>query len=97
MKNTNRQTSPKFGRSTKKKTAGLSLPISPLFQVTGNTFIYYNESPFIANLKRVKFAFVRFIQPLHFLINLGSFPKKVTHNGMTAFVSHSTRQLYFDF
>lgn len=97
MKNTNCQTSPKFGRSTKKNNAGLSLPIPPLFQVTGNTFIYYNKSPFIANLKRVKFAFVRFFHPLHFVINLGRFPKMVKHNGMSAFVSHSTRQLDFNF
>jgi hypothetical protein len=97
MKNTNRQTSPHTGRSTKKKHAGLSLPIPPLFQVTGNTFIYYNESPFIQNLKRIKFKFVRFFHPLHFAINLGRFPKIVKHNGMTASVSHSTHQLDFNF
>jgi len=96
MKNTNRQTSP-FGRSTKKKNEGLSLPIPPLFQVTGNTFIYYNESPFIQKLKRIKFKFVRFIQPLHFVINLGRFPKIVKYNGMTESVSESTYQLNFNF
>lgn len=95
MKNTNRQTLP-LGRSTKKN-AGLSLPSSPLFQVSGNTFIYYNESRFIANLKRIKFKFVAFIQPLHFVINLGRFPKIVKHNGMTASVSYSTHQLNFNF
>jgi len=102
MKNTNRQTLP-FGRSTKKKNAGLSLPIPPLFQVTGNTFIYYNESPFIQNLKRIKFKFVRFsivgffAPSLYFVINLGRFPKIVRHNGMSASVSHSTHQLIFNF
>lgn len=96
MKNTNRQTSP-LGRSTKKEKAGLSLPIPPLFEMSGNTFIYYNESPFIANLKRIKFKFVRFVQPLHFVINLGRFSKIVKHNGMTASVSHSTHQLSFNF
>lgn len=96
MNNTNRQISP-LGRSTKKKNAGLSLPIPPLFEITGNTFIYYNESPFIARLKRIKFKFVRFFQPFHFAINLGCFPKKITYNGMSAFVSHSNRQLSFNF
>jgi hypothetical protein len=96
MKNTNRQTLP-LGRSTKKKTAGLSLPILPLFETSGNTFIYYNESPFIQKLKRIKFKFVRFVQPLHFVINLGRFPKIVRHNGMSASVSHSTHQLSFNF
>lgn len=96
MKQNNRQTLP-LGRSTKKNNAGLSLPISPLFQVSGNTFIYYNESPFIARLKRIKFKFVRFVQPLHFVINLGVFYKKVTHNKKSAFVSHSTYQLSFNF
>jgi len=97
MNNTNRQTLPKLGRSTKKNTEGLSLPVSPLFQCAGNAFIYYNKSPFIQNLKRIKFKFVRFFQPLYFAIDLGKFPKKVTHNGMTAFVSHSNRQLNFNF
>lgn len=98
MKNTNRQTSP-FGRSTKKKNEGLSLPIPPLFQVTGNTFIYYNESPFIANLKRIKFAFVRFFRPLNFSINLGCFPKKVFDPNFNKndFVFDSTHQLDFNF
>ncbi len=96
MKNTNRQTLP-LGRSTKKKNAGLSLPVNPLFIISGNTFIYYNESSFIAKLKRIKFKFVRFVQPLHFVINLGRFPKIVRHNGMSASVSHSTHQLKFGF
>ncbi|MFA5215079.1 hypothetical protein [Sulfuricurvum sp.] len=96
MKQNNRQTLP-LGRSTKEEKVGLSLPISPLFTVSGNTFIYYNESSFIANLKRIKFKFVRFVQPLHFVINLGRFPKIVRHNGMTAFVSRSTHQLSFNF
>lgn len=96
MKQNNRQIKP-LGRSTKKNNAGLSLPILPLFQVTGNTFIYYNESPFIKNLKRIKFKFVRFFQPLYFAIDLGKIPKKVTHNGMTAFVSYSNHQLSFNF
>lgn len=96
MKQNNRQTSP-FGRSTKKKKAGLSLPIPPLFECTGNAFIYYNESPFIANLKRIKFKFVRFVQPFYFFINLGSFPKKVIQNGCTTFVPDSTHQLSFNF
>jgi hypothetical protein len=85
------------GKSATKKTAGLSLPILPLFETSGNTFIYYNESPFIQKLKRIKFKFVRFVQPLHFVINLGRFPKIVRHNGMSASVSHSTHQLSFNF
>lgn len=96
MKNTNRQTLP-FGRSTKKKNAGYHSCVNPLFEYSGNTFIYYNESPFIQKLKRIKFKFVRFVQPLHFVINLGRFPKIVKHNGMTASVSHSTHQLDFNF
>jgi hypothetical protein len=88
---------PKLGESATKKTAGLSLPILPLFEISGNTFIYYNESPFIQKLKRIKFKFVRFVQPLHFVINLGRFPKIVRHNGMSASVSHSTHQLSFNF
>lgn len=96
MRNINRQTSP-LGRSTKKKNVGLSLLISPLFEMSGNTFIYYNESPFIAHLKRITFNFVRFVQPLHFVINLGRFPKIVKHNGMSASVSHSTHHLNFNF
>jgi hypothetical protein len=85
------------GKSATKKTAGLSLPILPLFETSGNTFIYYNESPFIQKLKRIKFKFVRFVQPLHFVINLGRFPKIVRHNCMSASVSHSTHQLSFNF
>ena len=96
MNKNTRQTKP-LGRSTKKNNAGLSLPVSPLFQCTGNAFIYYNESPFIKNLKRIKFKFFRFFQPLYFAIDLGKFPKKVTHNGMTAFVSYSNHQLSFNF
>jgi hypothetical protein len=96
MKNTNRQTSPKQ-RSTKKKNEGYHSCVNPLFELSGNTFIYYNESPFIANLKRVKFAFVSFFHPLHFVINLGRFPKIVKHNGMSASVSHSTHQMSFNF
>ncbi|MFH0708744.1 MAG: hypothetical protein V2A75_00920 [Pseudomonadota bacterium] len=76
MKKETRQTLP-LGRSTKENKAGLSLPVSPLFQCTGNAFIYYNESPFIKNLKRIKFKFVRFFQPLYFAIDLGKFQKKL--------------------
>lgn len=96
MKNTNRQISP-LGRSTKKNTQVYHSQIPPLFELSGNTFIYYNESPFIAHLKRIKFKFVRFVQPLHFVINFGRFPKIVKHNGMSESVSQSTHQLSFNF
>lgn len=92
MKNTNRQTLP-LGRSTKKEKAGLSLPIPPLFEVTGNTFIYYNESRFIANLKRIKFKFVRFFQPFSFEINFGRMPRLI--DGDVCIVR--THQLSFNF
>lgn len=96
MKNTNRQILAN-ARSTKKDKVGSSLPIPPFFQVTGNTFIYYNESPFIQNLKRIKFKLVGYVHPLHFVINLACFPKTIKHNGMQTTVSRSTHQLNFNF
>jgi hypothetical protein len=86
-----------FSKFAKKKTVVLSSFTLPLFETSGNTFIYYNESLFIQKLKRIKFRFVRFVYPFHFVINLGRFPKIVRHNGMSAFVSHSTHQLSFNF
>jgi hypothetical protein len=96
MKNTNCKIL-SFSKSAKNKTASLSLPILPLFEISGNTFIYYNKSPFIQKLKRIKFKFVRFVQPFHFVINLGCFPKIVRYNRIYSIVSHSTHQLSFNF
>jgi hypothetical protein len=89
--------SPKFGKLSTKKSASLSFPILPLFKISGNTFIYYNESLFIQKLKRIKYKFFPFSQPFHFVINLGCFPKIVRFNGISSFVSHSTHQLSFNF
>lgn len=75
MKKVNRQNTPSLGISTKKNNAGLSLPTPPLFETIGNTFIYYNETPFIARLKRIKFKFVRFSAPFSFFISFGKIPK----------------------
>lgn len=87
MKNIS-HTLPKSARSKTKKNAGLSLPIPPLFEVTGNTFIYYNKSPFIARLKRIKFKFVRFTAPFSFFISFGKFPKILkSKSGLHSFES----------
>jgi hypothetical protein len=54
MKNTNRQTSPQTGRSTKEEKVGLSLLQSPaLFEVSGNSYTYYNENQIYAFISRL--------------------------------------------
>ena len=100
MKNTNRQISP-LGRSTKKKAQVYHSCVKPLFEVQGSTFIYYNESPFIARLKRSKFPLSKILFTASgflvfyrnpFLGLIPFYPKRTER-----FIRTTHHQLIFDF